>query len=167
MTIRPVLRPRRDRIRGVGPIVNGSDMAPASNHDGGSPRLANFGAQSHGIWSGCLRLAVEVARHHARLASGCWSQLYRTGFEPAGSLRKVSDHSDASSFPSFLRNFVSFAWRYHRSSPVRPHQLGTELWINLELVSRSSCRQSRWRRQDLPSSRGTLLIIRHVPPTPV
>jgi hypothetical protein len=32
----------------------------------------DFGAQSHGIWSGCLRLVVEVARHHARLASGHW-----------------------------------------------------------------------------------------------
>jgi hypothetical protein len=66
------------------------------------------------------------------------------------------------SLPSISPHFVSFAWRYHRSSPVRPHQLGTELWINLELVSRSSCRQSRWRRQGLPSSRGTLLIIRRV-----
>ena len=53
-------------------------------------------------------------------------------------------------------------------SPVRPHQLGTrELWINLELVSRGSSRQSRWRRQGLPSSRETHLIIRHVPSTPV
>src|SRR5208337_226296 len=52
-------------------------------------------------------------------------------------------------------------------SPVRPHQLRTELWINLELVSRSPGRQSRWRRQGLPSSRKTRTIIRHVPPTPV
>jgi hypothetical protein len=42
VTIRPALRPRRDRIRGGGPIVNGFDMAPASNHDGGSPRSARF-----------------------------------------------------------------------------------------------------------------------------
>ena len=59
LTIRPVLRPRRERIRGMGPGVNVSDMAPASNQDGGSPRIADFGAQSHGIWSGCLRLAVK------------------------------------------------------------------------------------------------------------
>ena len=42
------------------------------------------------------------------------------------------------SLPLISPHFVSFAWRYHRSSPVRPHQLGTELWINLELVSRDS-----------------------------
>ena len=66
------------------------------------------------------------------------------------------------SLPSISPRFVSFAWRYPRSSPVRPHQFGTELWINLELVSRGSSRQSRRRRQGLPSSRGTLLIIRHV-----
>ena len=71
------------------------------------------------------------------------------------------------SLPSISPHFVSFAWRYHRSSPVRPHRLGTELWINLELVSRGSSRQSRWRRQGLPSSRETHLIIRHVPSTPV
>ena len=34
--------------------------------------------------------------------------------------------------------------------------------IILELVSRFSSRQYRWRRQGLPSSRGTRLIIRHV-----
>ena len=45
------------------------------------------------------------------------------------------------SLPSISPRFVSFAWRYHRSSPVRPHQLGTKRWINLELVSRISSRQ--------------------------
>src|SRR5271165_4410911 len=59
------------------------------------------------------------------------------------------------SLPSSSPRFVSFAGRYHRSSPVRPHQLGTELWINLELVSRGSSRQARWKRQGLPSSRET------------
>jgi len=48
-----------------------------------------------------------------------------------------------------------------------PISLGRRLWINLELVSRVSSRQSRWRRQGLPSSRKTRTIIRHVPPTPV
>ena len=46
------------------------------------------------------------------------------------------------------------------SSPVRPHQLGTELWINLELVSRDSGRQSRWKRQGLSGSRATLMSLR-------
>jgi len=50
----------------------------------------------------------------------------------------------------------------HRSSPVRPHQLGTKLWINLELVSRCSSRQSRRRRQGLSGSRATLVSLRPV-----
>jgi hypothetical protein len=51
--------------------------------------------------------------------------------------------------------------------PVRPHQLAArEPRIILELVSRSSNRQSRWRRQDLPSPRGTRLIIRQCSSTP-
>jgi hypothetical protein len=29
------------------------------------------------------------------------------------------------SLPFISPHFVAFVWRYHRSSPVRPHQLGT------------------------------------------
>lgn len=47
-------------------------------------------------------------------------------------------------------------------SLVRPRRPGTGPRIGLELVSRVSGRQSRWRRQGLPSSRGTLRIICHV-----
>ena len=36
---------------------------------------------------------------HARLASGYWSQLCRAGFQPAGFLRKVSEHQYSSSSP--------------------------------------------------------------------
>jgi hypothetical protein len=51
--------------------------------------------------------------------------------------------------------------------PVRPHQLAArELWIILESVSRNSNRQPRWRRQGLPSPRGTRLIIRQCSSTP-
>jgi hypothetical protein len=51
--------------------------------------------------------------------------------------------------------------------PVRPHQLwARKPWIILELVSRSSNRQPRWRRQGLPSPRGTRLIIRQCSSTP-
>ena len=46
--------------------------------------------------------------------------------------------------------------------PCSSLQARDRLWINLELVSRCSSRPSRWRRQGLPSSRGTLVIIRHV-----
>ena len=62
------------------------------------PTIADFGAQSHGFWSRCLRLAVEVARHRARLASGCWSQLCRTGFDPQGFYERFLNR-DSSSFP--------------------------------------------------------------------
>ena len=44
----------------LGPRVNGSGAAPASKHNEGAPRGATFGAQSHGLWSGCLRLAGSV-----------------------------------------------------------------------------------------------------------
>jgi hypothetical protein len=37
-----------------------------------APASEDFGARSHGIGTRCLRFAVEVTRHRARLASGCW-----------------------------------------------------------------------------------------------
>ena len=39
MTIRPALRPRRDRVRATGPRVNVLDTAPAPKHNEGSPRF--------------------------------------------------------------------------------------------------------------------------------
>lgn len=59
-------------------------------------------------------------------------------------------------------HFVSFAWRYHRVAPVRPHRSGHGRWIILELVSRVLRPAFRWRRWGLPSSRATLMIIRPV-----
>jgi hypothetical protein len=47
-------------------------------------------------------------------------------------------------------------------SLVRPQQPRTWLRINLEFLARFSSRHLRWRRQGLPSSRKTQLIIRHV-----
>ena len=38
VTMRPALRPRRDRVRGMGPVVNGPGEAPAPKQNGGSPR---------------------------------------------------------------------------------------------------------------------------------
>ena len=43
-----------------------------------------------------------------------------------------------------------------------PASLGRRLRINLELVSRYLRPAVRWRRQGLPSSRGTRMIFRHV-----
>ena len=65
------------------------------------------------------------------------------------------------SLPSISPRFVSSLGDTIGLSPVRPHQLGTrKLGISRELVSRGSCRQSQWRRQGLPSSRETRMIIR-------
>src|SRR5215469_483233 len=55
-------------------------------------RLMNFGAQSRGFSTRCLRFANGVATIHARLASGWLARLYRERVELSGSLQKVSDH---------------------------------------------------------------------------
>jgi len=62
---------------------------PAADHDEGSPR-GDFGARSHSVWSGWLRFAGEVTRHHARLASGGWPGSTGRDWLPAGFLWKVS-----------------------------------------------------------------------------
>ena len=59
-------------------------------------------------------------------------------------------------------HFVAFAWRYHRcvpcSSPSAP-----DAAVDQPGVGKPGLRPAvRWRRQGLPSSRGTLVIIRHV-----
>jgi hypothetical protein len=53
----------------------------------------NFGAQSRGFGTRCLRFTSDVATTHAKLASGRLARLYREGVEPSGPLQKVSDHS--------------------------------------------------------------------------
>ena len=62
--------------------------------------LMNFGAQSRGFSTRCLRFKSDVATTHAKLASGWLARLYREGVEPSGSQQKVSDHS--SSFSGFI-----------------------------------------------------------------
>src|SRR6516165_9450414 len=54
--------------------------------------LMNFGAQSRGFSTRCLRFTNGVATIHARLASGWLARLYRERVELSGSLQKVSDH---------------------------------------------------------------------------
>ncbi len=56
--------------------------------------------------------------------------------------------SRRTSFPSLGDTIVS--------SPVRPHRLGTGAVDQPGVGKPGSSRQSRWRRQGLPSSRGTL-----------
>jgi hypothetical protein len=60
----------------------------------------NFGAQSRGFSTRCLRFKSDVATTRAKLASGWLARLYREGVEPSGSQQKVSDHS--SSFSGFI-----------------------------------------------------------------
>ena len=76
---------------------------PRSQHDEGSPRFGNFGAQWHGLGTGCLRFAVRLTPPHARLASGCWP-LYQTGLNtrrvPTKGFRDAS--YIAFSFPKLL-----------------------------------------------------------------
>jgi hypothetical protein len=62
--------------------------------------LMNFGAQSRGFSTRCLRFKSDVATTRAKLASGWLARLYREGVEPSGSQQKVSDRS--SSFSGFI-----------------------------------------------------------------
>jgi len=86
---------------------------PRTKAQRGLPTVASFGAQSHGFWSRCLRLEVEVTRHRARLASGCWSQLCRTGFDPQGFYERFLNRN-SSSFPELHGASFVLALFYHR-----------------------------------------------------
>ena len=99
MTIRPALRPRQDRARATGPRVNVPDTAPAPKHNEGSKRFKFRGSITRLLVSLSTPRGDGLPPLHARLASGCWSQLCRAGFQPAGFLRKVSEHQYSSSSP--------------------------------------------------------------------
>ena len=85
---------------------------PRTKAQRGLPTIANFGAQSHGFWFRCLRLEVEVARHRARLASGCWSQLCRAGFDPQGFYERFLNWN-SSSLPELHGASFVLALFYH------------------------------------------------------
>ncbi len=72
----------------------------------------NFGAQSHGIGTSCLRFAVRLTPPHARLASGCRPSSTRRDWLPVGFLRKVSVMllTSLSPFPSFLAQMMSLSF---------------------------------------------------------
>src|SRR5208337_1424115 len=66
---------------------------------------------------------------HARLASGCWSQLCRAGFQPAGFLRKVSEHQYSSSSPQLSWRELRFgAFLSPSSLPLLHWLLATDHW---------------------------------------
>ena len=87
----PALRPRPNRR----PLASwtASSMLPPPFPRQGLQRFLNFGAQSRGLSTRCLRFKNGVATIPAKLASGRLARLYREGVEPSGSLQKVSDHS--------------------------------------------------------------------------
>ena len=90
---------------------------PRTKAQRGLPTIANFGAQSHGFWSRCLRLEVEVTRHRARLASGCWSQLCRTGFDPQGFYERFLNWNSSSSPELHGASFVLALFYHCQLSP--------------------------------------------------
>ena len=61
-----------------------------------------FEAQSHGFRTGCLRFAGIVTDHHARLASGRWSDATRRDSHPQGHYQRFQ---------------ISFIFQFMSSSP--------------------------------------------------
>ena len=58
-------------------------------------RFMNFGAQSRGFGTCCLRFTSDVSTTMQSSLPAGWLGLYREGVEPSGSLQKVSDHSSS------------------------------------------------------------------------
>ena len=77
--------------------------------------------------------------------------------------RFVDTMRRSDSLPSFSPHFVAFVWRYHRRLPeFVPIGPGHEA-VDHPGVGKPGLQPAlRWRRQGLPSSRGTLVIIRPV-----
>jgi hypothetical protein len=61
---------------------------PRSQHDEGYPRVGNFGAQSHGLGTRCLRFVRAITGQDARLAAGCWPSSTRRDLHPQGSIER-------------------------------------------------------------------------------
>ena len=115
---------------------------PRTKAQRGLPTIANFGAQSHGFWSRCLRLEVEVTRHRARLASGCWSQLCRTGFDPQGFYERFLNWN-SSSFPELHgASFVLAAFPLLPAFSLRLHWPLATGHISRHLPPSSAVRQT-------------------------
>jgi hypothetical protein len=71
------------------------------------PLRTNFGAQSHGLHTRCLRFAAAVTDVHARLASDWWPTLAGRDLNPLGSIARFQLWFATSSHPPR----PSFAWR--------------------------------------------------------
>ena len=89
----PVLRPRRTCVPGQ---LQYADTAPAHRTTKALTR-GNFGAQSHGLDTGCLRFVQWVTRTGRKTRFRLLASSTGWDWIPTGFLRKVSDHS--SPFP--------------------------------------------------------------------
>ncbi len=106
----PALRPRPNR-RSLASLT-GASMLPSRFPRRRLQRFMNFGAQSRGFGTCCLRFKSDVATTHAKLASGWLARLYREGVEPSGSLQKVSDH------PSSFSGLGLAQGKFHDYAPM-------------------------------------------------
>jgi hypothetical protein len=90
-------------------VATAGQHGPTCRVRRGLSTRGNFGAQSHGLSTGCLRFAVRLAPPHARLASGCPPSSTRRDWLPAGFRRKVSVmlRTSRPPFPSFVAQTLS------------------------------------------------------------
>ncbi len=98
-------------------------------------------------------------------AASPWLHGVRKGRSPASSLLW-----GAATLAIFSPRFVSFAWRYLGAPAFRPRSAADAGPTDHPGVCCTGCSRSgllQGNGQDLPRSRKTRAIIRHVPPTPV
>ena len=114
-TIHPVPLPRSPTPTEptIPRLLTVSSMLPPLFPRQGLQRLMNFGAQSRGFDTRCLRFKNGVATIPAKLASGWLARLYREGVEPSGLLQKVSD------YPSSFSGLSLAQGKFHGALPER------------------------------------------------
>ena len=94
------------------------DTAPVQGTTKAHTR-GNFGAQSHGFDTGCLRFVRCLTTRDARLASGRWPSSTGWDWLPTGFLRKVSDHSSSSPKLSWRKPCPPFLPKANRRTSSR------------------------------------------------
>ena len=99
---------------------------PRTKAKRGLPTIADFGAQSHGFWSRCLRLVVMVSHHCTQdsLPAAGPSFAGRDS-NPQGFYERFLSISTRPPLPSFLGASFVLALFYHRDLPAS-HSLATD-----------------------------------------